>query len=172
MPLPRFRLRTLMIAVAGAAVIAAGVEWSVIGAGLLVLVRAARRPQPVHRTTAILLTLLTVILLWANLRHRGWEDDFGRGSTPDLDPITTALVWRGWPLSPCMFCMTRSMRFHASGLEQCVLAFDGFLFVAVLLAMKGTCERCLRWQEHRGIRSLEVASRPWLPDPPDPPPPK
>jgi hypothetical protein len=75
-----------LLAVAVTAVIAAGIEWSVIGMALLILIRAARRPQPVSRTTAILLTLLTGILLWANLRESGWEAEWGgrllRGRTP------------------------------------------------------------------------------------------
>ena len=65
-----------------------------IGIGLvavLTLVRAARRPHPAHPTTAILLTLLTGVLLWANLRpiphgkgssgawtaHPGWTQSRG-----------------------------------------------------------------------------------------------
>ena len=46
---------------------------------VLTLVRAARRPHPVHPTTAILLTLLTGVLLWANLRPTGWQEARGRG---------------------------------------------------------------------------------------------
>jgi hypothetical protein len=59
MQLPRMTTRRWLLAVAVAAVIAAGIDWSVIGVALLILIRATRRPQPVHRTTAILLTLLT-----------------------------------------------------------------------------------------------------------------
>ena len=40
---------------------------------VLTLVRAARRPHPFHPTTAILLTLLTGVLLWANLRNSGFS---------------------------------------------------------------------------------------------------
>jgi len=144
MPFPRMTTRRWLIAVVVAAVIAAGIDWSVIGVALLLLIRVARRPQPVHRTTAILLALVTGILLWANLRPTGWQEEFGLGSPTELDPITKALFWRGWPLSPCMVCIVHSLRFHPSGLEQCVLIFDGVVFVLSLLAVKAVSERCRR----------------------------
>ncbi len=65
---------------------------------VLTLVRAARRPHPVHPTTAILLTLLTGVLIRANLRPTAWQEEFGGGeqSPPGLDPVTRAMFWRGW----------------------------------------------------------------------------
>ncbi len=141
MRLPRMTTRRWLLAVAVAAVIAAGVDCSVIGMALLILIRAARWPRPVHRTTAIFLTLLTGVLLWANPRRSGWEE-FG-GTPMELDPITKEMFWRGWPLSPCMICEYRQMRFHPSGIEGCVLVFDGALFLAALFAAKAMCERCL-----------------------------
>lgn len=150
MQLPRMRSRPWLLAVAVAAVIAAGIDWSVIGVALLFLIRAARRPRPVHRTTAILLTLITGILLWANLRPTGWQEEFGGVDSPtELDPVTKTLFWRGWPLSPCMVCLVHGLRFHPSGIEQCVLAFDSVVFVVALLATKAVCERCLRRLQHR-----------------------
>jgi hypothetical protein len=152
MLLPRMTTRRWLVAVAVAAVVAAGVDCSVIGVALLLLIRAARRPHPVHRTTAILLTLLTVVLLWANLRPTGWQEEFGGVESPlELDPITKAMFWRGWPLAPCMVCLIHGMRFHHSGLEGCVLVFDGGIFVAALFAAKAMCERCLRWLELRTL---------------------
>ena len=58
MPFARITIRRWMIAVAAAAVIASGIDSSVIGMAVLILIRVGRQPQPVHRTTAILLTLL------------------------------------------------------------------------------------------------------------------
>ena len=80
-------MRRWLVAVLVAAVIAAGIDWSVIGVALVILIHAARRPQPVRRTTAILLALLTGILLWANLRPSGWQAEFGGDSPPELDAI-------------------------------------------------------------------------------------
>ncbi len=146
MRLPRMTMHRWMLAVAVAAVIAVGVDCSVIGMAILILIRAARRPHPVHRTTAIFLTLLTGVLLLANLRPTGWQEEFGGVDSPlELDTITKAMFWRGWPLSPCRVCLIHGMRFHPSGIEQCVLVFDGGLFVAALFAAKAMCERCLRW---------------------------
>jgi hypothetical protein len=117
---------------------------------VLTLVRAARRPHPAHPTTAILLTLLTGVLLWANLRPTAWQEEFGGGvdCPPGLDPVTRAMFWRGWPLAPFMVCLVHGLQFHPSGLEQCVLALDGFLFLVALYATKAACERLLRWRRH------------------------
>jgi hypothetical protein len=151
MQLPRMTTRRWLLAVAVAAVLAAGIDWSVIGVALLILIRAARRPKPVHRTTAIVLTLLTGILLWANLRPTEWQEEYfgGVDAPPGLDPITTAMFWRGWPLSPCMVCLVHGLEFHPSGIEQCVLAFDGFLFVTAVFAARAVCERSLQSLHHR-----------------------
>src|SRR3954451_11934120 len=110
MRLPTMTTRRLMIAVAVVAV-ASSVEGAVSAMGVLVLIRAVRRPRPVHLTTTILLTLLTGILLWANLRPTGWQEELGRVEAPaELDPVTKAMFWRGWPLSPFMVCLD-GMRF-------------------------------------------------------------
>ena len=155
MPFARMTIRRWMIAVAVAAVIASGTDWSVIGMALLILIRVGQHPQPVHRTTAILLTLLAGILLWANLRPTGWQEVCGWASPPELDPITKALFWRGWPLCPCMVCEVHSLSFHHSGLEECVLVFDGVLFVVALLATKAVCEWCLRRLPYRNIEGVQ-----------------
>jgi hypothetical protein len=146
MRLPHMTTRRWLLAAAVTAVISAGVDCSVIGIALVILIRAARWPHPVYRITAILLILLTGVLLWANLRPTGWQEEFGGIVSPlELDPITKAMFWRGWPLSPCMVCLFHGMRLHPSGVEQFLLVFDGALFVVALFATKAVCERCLRW---------------------------
>lgn len=106
--------------------------------------------RPVHITTAILLTQLAGILLWANLRPT-WEE-FGGDPPTDLDPITKAMFFRGWPLSPCMFCLFHGMKFHcSSGIGLFVLLLDGVLFVGALLATRAVSERCLRWLQYRNL---------------------
>ena len=111
---------------------------------VLPLVRAARRPHPVHPTTAILLTLLTGVLLWANLRNSGWQEVWNERAPEGLDPVTKAMFYRGWPLAPFMVCLTHGLRFHSSGVEGCVLVLDGVLFLVALYATKAACERLLR----------------------------
>src|SRR3954469_951943 len=112
MRLPTMTTRRLTIAVAVVAV-ALSVEGAVTAMAFLVLIRAVRRPHPVHLTTTILLTLLTGILLWANLRPSIWQEEFSGAidTSTWLDPITKAMFWRGWPLSPCMFCPFHGMRY-------------------------------------------------------------
>ena len=74
---------------------------------VLVLIHATRRPQPVHRITAIALILITGILLWANLRPTGWQEEFGGVESPrELDPITRAMFWRVAALS--LYVLPRS----------------------------------------------------------------
>jgi hypothetical protein len=152
MRLPTMTTRRLMTAVAVVAV-ALSVEGAVTVMAFLVLIRAVRRPQPVHLTTTILLTLLAGILLWANLRPTVWQEEFGGGidAPTGLDPITKAMFWRGWPLSPCMICLIHGMRLHPSGIEGCVLVFDGVLFLVALFAAKAVCESCFRWLQHRKL---------------------
>jgi hypothetical protein len=117
---------------------------------VLALVRVTRRPRPVHRTTAFLLALISGVLLWANLRPTGWQEGLGGVDPPEaLDPVTRALFWRGWPLSPCMVCLVHGLRFHPSGVEQCALVLDGVLFAVALLATKTACERRLRRLQER-----------------------
>jgi hypothetical protein len=152
MRLPTMTMRRLMTAVAVVAVALSG-EGAVTVMAFLVLIRAVRRPHPVHLTTTIILTLLTGILLWANLRPTVWQEDFGGGigAPTGLDPITKAMFWRGWPLSPCMICLIHGMKFHPSGIEGCVLIFDGVLSLVALFAAKAVCESCFRWLQHRKL---------------------
>lgn len=122
------------------------VDATIVLLALLALVRAVRRPQRVHLATAVLLMLVTGILLWANLRPTRWQEEFGVDTPVELDPITEAMFWRGWPLSPCMVCLVHGMMFHPCGV-QWALVLDAVLFVAALLTVKAVCERCLRWRD-------------------------
>jgi hypothetical protein len=143
--LPRMTMRRWLLAIAVAAVVAAGIDCTVMGIALAILIRAARRPHPVHRATAVLLALLTVVLLWANLRPTGWQEELGGVDAPvELDPFTKAMFWRGWPLSPCMVCLVHGLRFHPGGIEQWALALDGVVFVAALFIAKALSEHYLR----------------------------
>jgi hypothetical protein len=106
-----------------------------------VLVGTMRYPRRVHLTTGVILVLIAGTLLWANLRPTRWQGEFGGVAAPaELDPITKAVFWRGWPLSPCMLSLIHGVKFHSSGV-QWALAVDGILFVVVLIAAKAICER-------------------------------
>jgi hypothetical protein len=145
MRLTTMTTRGLLVAVAVVAV-ALSVEGVIIVMAFLVLIHAVRRPHPAHLTTTILLTLLTGILLWANLRPSVWREEWGGFDTPsELDPITKAMFWRGWPLSPFMICVD-GLRFRHIGISVFALVFDGLLFLVALFAMKAVCEGCFRWR--------------------------
>ena len=143
MRLTTMTTRGLMVAAAVAAV-ALSVEGAIIVMAFLVLIRAVRGPHPAHLTTTILLTLLTGILLWANLRPSVWQEEWGGFDTPaELDPITRAMFWRGWPLSPFMICID-GLKYSHTHMAGLVLVFDGVLFLVALFAMKAVCEGCFR----------------------------
>lgn len=121
----------------------------IVLAAVLALARVARRPRPVHPATAVLMALLTAAWLWANLRPTAWQQDFagGEAAPPGLDPVTTAMFWRGWPLAPFMVCLVQGLRFRPGGLEGGVLVLDAALFLVALYAAKAACERLLlRWR--------------------------
>jgi hypothetical protein len=71
-----------------------------------------------------------------------WNED----APEELDPITKAMFYRGWPLAPFMVCLVHGLRFHAKGFEGCVLVLDGVLFLIALYTTKAVCERLLRWR--------------------------
>jgi hypothetical protein len=130
-----------------------------LGLGLvavLTLVHVARRPHPVRPTTAILLTLLTGVLLWANLRDSGWHAVWNEDAPEGLDPVTKAMFYRGWPLAPFNFCLVHGLRFHPSGLEQCVLALDGVVFLVALFTTKAACEPLLAWRRRRDLGRIST----------------
>ncbi len=117
-------------------------------AALGVLVGLVQYPRRVHLATGVLLAMIAGTLLWANLRSTGWQWEFGLATPTQTDPITKAMFWRGWPLSPCMVCLQHGMRFHPEqSAVQVALVVDGVLFVVALLAVRIACELCFRWRD-------------------------
>ncbi len=147
MRLTTMTMRGLMVAsavVAFALSVALSAEGAIILVAFLVFIRAVRGPHPAHLTTTILLTLLTGILLWANLRPSVWQEVWGGFDTPtELDPITKAMFWRGWPLSPFMICID-GLKYRHVNISFIALVFDGALFLVALFTTKVVCEGCLR----------------------------
>ena len=119
-----------------------------------ILIGVVSYPRRVRWARAVYLTLLAFILIWANLRATGWQKLFG-GTTPaGLDPVTAAMFWRGWPVSPFMVSLVHGMTYHPHG-TPLALIFDGFIFWVILLAAKAMsrvlaytvawcCHGCLR----------------------------
>jgi hypothetical protein len=118
---------------------------------VLTLVRAARRPHPVHPTTAILLTLLTGVLLWANLRNSGWQEVWNERAPEGLGPVTKAMFYRGWPFAPFMACIIYFNRFRPAGGEGLALVFDWLVLFAALYVTKAACERLLQRRCHGNL---------------------
>jgi len=119
------------------------IEAFIIALAVVTLVAVARRQQPIRLSTSFFLVLLTGVWLWANLRSSGWREELGGQGPPEgLDPVTRGLFYRGWPLSPFMFCPRRGMRFRSGGLEGWVLIFDWIVLVVALFLAKFVCERC------------------------------
>ena len=59
------------------------------------------------------------------------------GAPPELDPVTRAIFWRGWPICPFMNCPYRHMAFSPTDafVEQ-ALIYDFAVFVGTLLATR------------------------------------
>ena len=111
-------------------------------AALFVLIGIVAYPRPVRLLTTVHLALLTFLLLWANLRPTAWQRLYG-GTTPrGLDPITAAMFWRGWPISPCQVSLVHGLTYHPEGTRS-PLILDGFVFVAILLLAKVISQCCL-----------------------------
>ncbi|MGO8688347.1 MAG: hypothetical protein ACLQLG_01820 [Thermoguttaceae bacterium] len=116
-------------------------------AAFLVLVAFLRYPRPVDPVTGVVLALVAATLLWANLRPTEWARwcCAGMPAPGKLDPVTEAMFYRGFPLTPCLFCVIYFMRSQPSGTEWWVLVVDGVVFAAALLAVRITCRwRCDR----------------------------
>jgi hypothetical protein len=111
----QYSLKTLMLLVGSTAFFFSVactlgyVDAVIILAAVAALVVIALCPRRVYPETGVLIAITAVILLWANLRQTGWEwrCPIQRGwqgcdtSTPkEIDPITSAMFWRGWPMSP------------------------------------------------------------------------
>jgi hypothetical protein len=105
-----------------------------------------RRPR-LHWPTAVLLTLAAGGFLWLNVRTTKIEDVMmmDRGRPDEVDPVTYRLFYRGWPLSPCMYCGTRGMQWDPrnGGGGQDALLFDALLALGVLAGVAFACEWCI-----------------------------
>jgi hypothetical protein len=123
------------------------VDAVIILAALSVLLGIALFPRRVHLTTGVLLAITTATLLWANLRTTQWEREWGEAPPSELDPVTYAMFWHGWPLAPFMVCDYHGMKFHAyqPNVLRGTLVIDGVLFIAVLSTVRNICEMCIRW---------------------------
>jgi hypothetical protein len=122
------------------------VDAAVILLALVVLAWMIRRPEPVRLTTAIVLTLVAGMLLWANLRRVERLEQRGVEKPQNLDGLTEAMFWRGWPLCPFMFSpYVSSFRYITEDqVLQRALIYDGAVYVAALFATRFLCERCFR----------------------------
>ncbi len=127
------------------------VDALVILAAVVVAVGVMEYPRRVRPVTAILLTIVAGILLWANLRQTGWERKFGEVPPGYLDPVTKSMFYRGWPIGPWMLCYHQNLSIRRGG--DGALAFDGIFFVLVLCAMKAACEWLVRKHDKAKIQS-------------------
>ncbi len=143
------------------------VDAVVILAGIVVAVGVMEYPRRVRPVTAILLTLVTGMLLWANLRQTGWQAALNEVPPGGLDPLARSMFYRGWPLYPFATCPVHGMRFDASEVGvYWILALNGLVFVSVLIAVRGVGEFCFR---RRGRPIVETS--PAVPPPDSDPPP-
>ena len=120
------------------------VDAVVILAAIVVIVGIMEFPRRVRPTTAILLTIVAGLLLWANLRPTGWAREFNLGPPIGLDPVLRNMFCRGWPLSPCLLYLRHHMTDPGDPAMYWALMSDGVVFVVALFVVRGVCELCLR----------------------------
>ena len=143
------------------------VDAAVATAAFGVLVGVIQYRRRVRLATGVLLAIVAGTLLWANLRSTGWQRELGLATPTQTDPITKAMFWRGWPLSPCMVCLQHGMRFHPEeSAVQVALVVDGVLFVVALLAVRIACELCFRWRDKPIIETPPNLPQPQSGSPP------
>jgi len=97
----------------------------------------------IHSATATVLLLIWGVLLWANLRPTDWGAVFGhsKGGLDNVDPITKAIFFRGWPVSPCMVCSFHGMKYHPEeGFIHIVWLVNGGIALLILVPVAGICE--------------------------------
>jgi hypothetical protein len=96
---------------------------------------------PFHTTTNVLLLVSAVILLYVNLRTSDQGlNEYGDGlALTDLDAITAALFFKGWPFSPYMVCSFHGMRWHPEEsfvhlplLLDALVAYYILLYIAIV----------------------------------------
>ncbi|QEH35594.1 hypothetical protein OJF2_41470 [Aquisphaera giovannonii] len=105
--------------------------------GVLVVQKRAMPLSEVHLATYVSTTLVAGGLLGANLRVNSIARDFldmGVEAVWGVDPLVQFYFFRGWPLSPCMFCLIHGMRFRGAGFAV-GLALGLNLAVAGLILM-------------------------------------
>jgi hypothetical protein len=121
------------------------VDAVIILTAVVTLVVIALCPCRVRPETGVLIGITTVILLWANLRQTGWEwrcpiqrGWYGDTSTPGkMDPITSAMFWRGWPMSP-WWLYPSHQRYDEIGTPLAGFYFNDHPSVQVALLIRGT----------------------------------
>lgn len=111
------------------------------------------RPRTFHLATAMVLVATAALLAWANLQVSRAARDFNYDVPPDVDPVTQYFFYRGWPLSPCWFCMTRHMQFRADGFPLfLVLVFDLAVAQLALFAVARLCHWTIERLRRRRAR--------------------
>src|SRR4051812_899296 len=91
---------------------------------VIIFATVARWNRPVRPITAFFLALLAGAWIWANLRDSGWQGVWNEVAPDELDPVTKAMFYRGWPVAPFMVCIIHGNRFRTSGLTGSVLVID------------------------------------------------
>src|SRR4051795_1557161 len=77
------------------------------------------------------------VLLWLNLQMPGWVAMYNTDRPPgNLDPVTTFLFFRGWPFTPCAYCVGGLSRWDPDGYVQ-MAAFADVLAFIFSLAITG-----------------------------------
>lgn len=121
---------------------------------------ARARLPTIHLATGLIMVPTAGLLVWANLQESRAAHDLGHDVPPELDPVTGYFFYRGWPLSPCWFCLTHGMRFRPDGSPLwLILVLDLVVAGLVLFAVAFLCNWIIEWLRSRGGESDVPPSR-------------
>ncbi|WP_165225332.1 hypothetical protein [Aquisphaera insulae] len=127
------------------------VDGLVIALAVFTLVAVTRRLHPARPIPVVILTGLSAAWTWANLRDPGWEEVWIESAPRELNPITRALFYRGWPLAPFMLCIIHGNRFRPDGFESWAMVIDRLVLLAALWLARLGCDRlAIRNCDHVG----------------------
>src|SRR6266436_4783196 len=99
----------------------------------------------IHRATIIGMTVVGLLLLWLNMRTPEWAKAYNTNSPPeDVDPLTRLLFFRGWPFTPCGYCVL-SGKWHTDRYAQMAAMADVAVFLLAVVTTGMICE----WFWHR-----------------------
>jgi hypothetical protein len=105
------------------------------------------RFSTLHFATKIMIVCSSALIIWANLQTTPWAEIMNLRLVPpaNLDPLTKVFFFKGWPYSPCLFCMMHGFRWHPEeSFVQLALLLDWYVALLIIFNSAYLCEWWIR----------------------------